>query len=284
MIPYMKRNLLMIAWLMAGSVWGQEADGYYGILNANQALIDSVSNESGTLTGDFSTHPLLGLVELPMARLQLAQGAWACADTDKRGKNRIKNSDKLLQTNKNHLSRGLILNLTLNNFALPSVYVPKEEKLAYYILVAADVDRALLALPSAYDVAMYRLKNRFWGFKETTRNRNCIKPNDKVLIYTAGKRRHGRCFIASAEVSSSIRPTNISARNVDSPVAQRAISCALMFDLKNVKKFRTLVSIYEVKDKLKCIKNPKSIKWACVLQNGSLRIAREDYLSIYKRG
>ena len=63
MIPYMKRNLLMIAWLMAGSVWGQEADGYYGILNANSALIDSVSNQSGTLTGDFSTQSLVGPVE-----------------------------------------------------------------------------------------------------------------------------------------------------------------------------------------------------------------------------
>ena len=41
----------------------QDEDGYYGILNANQALIDSVSNESGTLTGDFSTQSLLGPVE-----------------------------------------------------------------------------------------------------------------------------------------------------------------------------------------------------------------------------
>ena len=40
-----------------------EGDGYYGILNANQALIDSVSNQSGTLTGDFSTESLLGPVE-----------------------------------------------------------------------------------------------------------------------------------------------------------------------------------------------------------------------------
>jgi hypothetical protein len=63
MISLMKRNLLMIAWLMAGSVWAQEADGYYGILNANQALIDSVSNQSGTLTGDFSTQSLVGPVE-----------------------------------------------------------------------------------------------------------------------------------------------------------------------------------------------------------------------------
>jgi hypothetical protein len=41
----------------------QEEDGFLGILNANPTLIDSVSNESGTLTGDFSTRSLLGPTE-----------------------------------------------------------------------------------------------------------------------------------------------------------------------------------------------------------------------------
>ena len=34
MIQFMKRNLMM-GWLMTGFVWAQDADGYYGILNAN---------------------------------------------------------------------------------------------------------------------------------------------------------------------------------------------------------------------------------------------------------
>ena len=63
MIRPMKRNLLMMGWLMAGAVWAQEAEGYYGILNANPALIESVSNESGTLTGDFSTRSIVGPTE-----------------------------------------------------------------------------------------------------------------------------------------------------------------------------------------------------------------------------
>lgn len=176
------------------------------------------------------------------------------------------------------------MKLTMQLLGLPVQLVAVKNEQGYYILVAADVDKALLALPSAYDVAMYRLKNKFWGFKQTTRNRGSIKPNDKVLIYTAGKRQHGRCFVASAEVASSLRPASLSSRNVDSPVGQRAISCDLMFDLKNVKKFRNLVSVYDVKDKLKCIKKPKSIKWACVLQNGSLRICKNDYMNVYKRG
>ena len=63
MIQFMKRNLMMIGWLMTGFVWAQDADGYYGILNANESLIDSISNQSGTLTGDFSTQSLVGPVE-----------------------------------------------------------------------------------------------------------------------------------------------------------------------------------------------------------------------------
>lgn len=38
-------------------------DEYLGVLNANEAFIDSVSNESGTLTGEFSTKSLLGPTE-----------------------------------------------------------------------------------------------------------------------------------------------------------------------------------------------------------------------------
>jgi len=63
MIRIMKINLMMMGWLITGSVWAEEGDGYYGILNANPALIDSISNKSGTLTGDFSTRSLLGPTE-----------------------------------------------------------------------------------------------------------------------------------------------------------------------------------------------------------------------------
>ena len=51
-------------WLACFSlVQAEEGDGYYGILNANPALIDSVSNQSGTLTGDFSTRSIVGPTE-----------------------------------------------------------------------------------------------------------------------------------------------------------------------------------------------------------------------------
>jgi hypothetical protein len=40
-----------------------QEEGYLGILNANEVLIDSVANESGTLTGDFSTRSIFGPTE-----------------------------------------------------------------------------------------------------------------------------------------------------------------------------------------------------------------------------
>jgi len=55
--------ILMVAVICTQLTQAQDADGYYGILNANESLIDSISNQSGTLTGDFSTESLLGPVE-----------------------------------------------------------------------------------------------------------------------------------------------------------------------------------------------------------------------------
>ena len=48
--------------LSIGTAIAQEAD-YLGVLNGNEALIDSVSNESGTLTGEFSTRSVYGPTE-----------------------------------------------------------------------------------------------------------------------------------------------------------------------------------------------------------------------------
>ena len=51
-----------IALAITPCVMAQDEEGYLGILNNNPTLIDSVSNESGTLTGDFSTDSLLSSV------------------------------------------------------------------------------------------------------------------------------------------------------------------------------------------------------------------------------
>jgi hypothetical protein len=41
----------------------QDEDGFLGIFNANPTLIDSISNEVGTLTSDLSTRSIVGPTE-----------------------------------------------------------------------------------------------------------------------------------------------------------------------------------------------------------------------------
>ena len=63
-------------WMGAvGTGWGEEGegDGYYGILNSNSALIDSISNESGTLTGTSRHNLYWGLWSMLSGRLT---GRW----------------------------------------------------------------------------------------------------------------------------------------------------------------------------------------------------------------
>jgi hypothetical protein len=55
--------LILFFWVTLRKSKAEEGEGYLGILNANPALIDSVSNESGTLTGDFSTRSIVGPTE-----------------------------------------------------------------------------------------------------------------------------------------------------------------------------------------------------------------------------
>jgi hypothetical protein len=54
--------ILILGSLAWASAYAEEGEGYLGILNANESLIDSISNESGTRTGDFSTDSLLSSV------------------------------------------------------------------------------------------------------------------------------------------------------------------------------------------------------------------------------
>ena len=54
--------ILILGSLAWASTYAEEGEGYLGILNANESLIDSISNESGTRTGDFSTDSLLSSV------------------------------------------------------------------------------------------------------------------------------------------------------------------------------------------------------------------------------
>lgn len=155
---------------------------------------------------------------------------------------------------------------------------------AHFLLVAADVDSHRLSMPSAYEVALHRLKKGLWGLKEHTRNRKQLCPGDELVVYTAGKRQFGGCFVASAKVASASQPCVPANRAaIDSPdVRHSHIVSDYFIKVTGIKIFSTPVPIRKIKQELQFIKQSDSPYWAAPLQNGSVKISQKDYSLICK--
>lgn len=155
---------------------------------------------------------------------------------------------------------------------------------AHFLLVAADVDSRRLSMPSAYEVALHRLKKGLWGLKEHTRNRKQLCPGDEVVVYAAGKRQFGGCFVARAKVASASQPCPSANRAaIDSPdLHHTRIVSEYFIKVTGIKIFSMPVPIRSIKQKLHFIKQPDSPYWAAPLQNGSAKISEKDYSLICK--
>jgi hypothetical protein len=160
------------------------------------------------------------------------------------------------------------------------------EPKAYFLLVAADVERRRFSLPSAYEVALHRLRKGVWGLKERTRNRLRLRIGDRLVIYTAGNRNFGGCFVASAEVASRVQVCKSWQHAViDSPDIRHArIVSEYFIEVASVEVFQTPTPIRALKTKLQFIKSPESPYWAASLQNGCTRISSGDFRLIRKAG
>lgn len=151
--------------------------------------------------------------------------------------------------------------------------------LKYYIFVAADSDPHRLSMPSAYELASYRLKNKKWGLKATTRSVKSVRPGDYVLIYLSGRREFSQHVIAIAELASEAKPVAYSQRGrIDSPKNESNLFSEFYVEIEKYLIIKNPVDIRKVKDKLEFVKDPKSTKWGSVLQNGTLRISHADFL------
>ena len=147
----------------------------------------------------------------------------------------------------------------------------------FFLLVAADEDKRRLSLPSAYHLAVYRLKNGRWALNPHTRNRKAMQCGDEVVIYASGKREHGMSFVGRARISSSpspIRPTD--RRTVDSPT-QMTSTCVDVIALDDVTLFETPVPIKSVFRRFDWVRKPDSPRWAAGLMGGSMRISKHDF-------
>ena len=148
----------------------------------------------------------------------------------------------------------------------------------YYLLVAVDADKSRVAAPSAYEVALHRLRLGKWGFGDRTPFRRSIDIGDRVLIYIAGRRLNGGTVIASAQVCSPARSMSRSlAATIDSPSEARNVVTHFYIGLDHVEIFPCPVELKKFQSHLSFVTKPNTPKWGTRLQTGAIRLTEADY-------
>lgn len=161
--------------------------------------------------------------------------------------------------------------------------MPLHKTKEYYNLVAADTHPFNLFWPSAYEVAIYRLKRGEWGLNLYTKYRRLMKPGDEVIIYASGTRENGLHFIATATISSYCREVPFEKRHiVDAPREKGFLMSEYSISLKQVRIFSKMVDIRAIKHQLSFVKSPNSSKWGACLRGGAQKLSRHDYQLILK--
>lgn len=151
-------------------------------------------------------------------------------------------------------------------------------KNGFFILVAADQDKSRLSLPSAYDLALHRLRNRRWGLNQRTRNRKFIAAGDEVVVYASGKRENGMTFVGRATVARTGVPLSHEDRyNIDSPVQREPSVCVEAILLSNVEVFRQPIPIKSLVRQFQWVRNPGSHGWGTALMAGTMRLSERDF-------
>lgn len=154
----------------------------------------------------------------------------------------------------------------------------------YWIFVSADFSRNYLSKPSAYQVAVYRLKQRMWGINSRTRYKTWLRPGDFVVVYATGKREFGKCFVGSCKIGSPLMSTTGRIREaIDSPTGELIHQSPFYVTLTKTKLFPTPVSIRPLLKSLEFIVASASPIWGLMMQGGVVRISRQDFALIRQR-
>jgi hypothetical protein len=151
----------------------------------------------------------------------------------------------------------------------------------YYVLIAADVEKGRLSEPSAYDIAVHRMKLGFWGLRIRTRNSRSFKPGDFAVVYAAGKRERGGHFMACFDINSVAGPIPQALRGtIDSPSRNAHLVSELCMSLKNPRFFEHPVNLAAFAGKLEFLRSAPPGRWGLLLLNGAIRIPLNDYVLI----
>jgi hypothetical protein len=150
-----------------------------------------------------------------------------------------------------------------------------------FMLVVSDADKNRLSEPSAYEIAMHRLRARRWGLGARTPHRGLLVPGSKLIIYTAGKRDHGGCLVGSAEVAARPeRKLNNETRGAEMDRFSKHLTTDFEVRLRNCKIFRCPVALKDLRSHMSFVKNPDSPKWGNRLQTGAIALTKKDLAAI----
>jgi len=155
-------------------------------------------------------------------------------------------------------------------------------KSSYFVLIAADSDRNRLYMPSAFELAKYRLERKEWGLKERTRYRRYMKPGDQVLIYISGWRENAQHFVAHATIASV--PEANTGGSVDSPEMHTSIFSEYKVAIKNVHYFSKPVCARDLLDKFTFVAPNRRNMWRIYFQGGAIRLQAYDFNLVRRIG
>jgi hypothetical protein len=151
----------------------------------------------------------------------------------------------------------------------------------YFVLTAADAHSSRLYLPSAVQLAKYRLDRKEWGLKTRTRHRKQMKTGDRVLIYISGRRELSQHFIAEATIASD--PTRNFDCLIDSPKMETSICSEFKVTLKNVRLFRNPVPVRDLLKRFDFVAESHRKMWRIYFQGGAVRLSRKDFQLVLRK-
>lgn len=139
---------------------------------------------------------------------------------------------------------------------------------AFYLLVAADIDKSRISAPSAREVARLCFAKNAWGIGVRTQYRTSLKLGDRVVVYIAGVRECRQSFVAKATIASSVEVTPMAIGHRVWPFTVR---------LADYQWLEEPVPIKPLLSRFSFISNPKAKKWGSRLQGGIVRITKSDF-------
>lgn len=145
----------------------------------------------------------------------------------------------------------------------------------YFVLIAADADRNRRYLPSAFELAKYRIARGEWGLKSRTRFRGQMKCGDRVLFYLSGNREWSQHFIGSAILTTG--SVLSSGTIVDAPDIYSSVCSEYKISFREIEMFDNPICVRDILTKLDFVSPNRTHMWRIYFQGGAIKIYSNDF-------